>query len=452
MKKFLTIIFILFICCNLVKADCGFLKYMDYEVIVSNKSGAVIYEDSNDDGYLEKTNKKIPYNTKLKVESDERKLENDYILYVYREDEKYSGYVKASDLQNIKEFKNEKPKIKQSDYYTYEDTEVRSGPGVLYDIVGTIKADTNLYLEKDVDLEDRIEAIDNGAWIYISDGNIGGYIYYDTCAGFLPIKIGRLIKNSNNYMGKSDYGIGLKRYDKVKLKYVINDSGHHQSYYIEYNGKNALISEKLIAEKVENELIFLSLDSEYTVLNDINNITDNLSLLEDKALNKKSYLKTNKKYTTKYYKRTSYGFDIYYVEINKKMYRIVYNLLVADDDLVVYDKNKTYTIEYQGEKIQAYKLLNTFGDNDYYSSVSGIISIDVEEENENDEEENIIDNENNTEDNNNNLESETPNESQTEEVLTGISSKEYVLYCFIGCFILSVISEILIIVINKSKN
>ncbi len=460
MKKILIIILFFFICCSLVKADCSFLRYSDSEVIVSNKNGAVVYDNSDDKGY-KKTNEIIPYNTKLKVESDELKMKDDYILSVYSEDGKFDGYVKASDLKSVNDYTNKKPELEKSEYYTYEDTEVRSGPGIFYDIIGVIKGDINVYLEKDIDLESRIEAVKDGAWIYISDGNIGGYIYYDTCAGFLPIKIGQLIKNNNNYyyMGKSDYGIGLKRYDKVNIKYVINDQGHHQSYYIEYNGKNALIDEELIAEKIENELIFLTLDSEYTVLNDIDYITDKgLSLLEDKTLNKKTYLKTNKKYTTKYYNRTSYGFDIYFVEINKKMYRIVYNLLVSNDDLVAYDKNKTYNIEYQGEQIKAYKLLNTYRDNNYYNSISGIISLDNEEnEEDNNEEENITDNnQNNIPDDNINDEIENnisdENEDKDEEIITGISSKQYVTWCLIGSIILSAISEILILVLNKSKN
>ena len=458
MKKFIIILFTLFTCCNLVKADCSFLRYNDSEAIVSNKDGAVVYDNSDDKGY-KKTNEIIPYNTKLKVESDELKMKDDYILSVYSEDGKFDGYVKASDLKSVNDYKNKKPELEKSEYYTYEDTEVRSGPGIFYDVLGVIKGDTNVYLEKDIDLESRIEAVKDGAWIYISDGDIGGYIYYDTCAGFLPIKIGQLIKNNNNYyyMGKSDYGIGLKRYDKVNIKYVINDQGHHQSYYIEYNGKNAFIDEELIAEKKENELIFLSLNSEDTVLNDIDYITDErFNLFEDKALNKKSYLKTNKKYTTKYHNTTSNGFDIYYLEINKKMYRIVYNLNAGEDELVAYDKNKTYTIEYQGEKIKAYKLLNTYADY-YYSSVSGIISLDNEENEEDNEEENITDNnQNNIPDDNinndieNNISDE--NEDKDEEIITGVSSKQYVTWCLIGSIILSAISEVLILVLNKSKN
>ncbi len=464
MKKFLTIIFILFIFCNLVKADCSSIMYLkNNNAVVINEKGATTYEYEEDSKIFKKTNFKIPYGAKVTLYADEAKIEDDYLVSVLYQEEYYT--IKASDLKNSNEFKSENLKLEKTNYYTYEDTEVRSGPGIIYDVIGVIKADTNVYSTENIDTYSGISNVneETGPWIYISDGNIGGFIYYDTCSGSLPIKIGELIKNSNNYyyMGNSDYGIGLRRYDKVNVKYVVYDSGHHQSYYIEYNGKNALINEELIAEKVENELIFLSLDSEDTALNDINNITDEkFNLFEDKALNKKSYLKTNNKYITKYYNRTFDGLDIYYVEINKKMYRIVYNTIVGEDDLVVYDKNKTYTIEYQGRKIQAYKLLNTFEDNDYYSSVSGIISIDVEEENENDEEENIInDNENNNTTNdeensseNNNNNNESSNESQTEEVLTGISSKEYVLYCFIGCFILSVISEILIIVINKPKN
>ena len=140
------------------------------------------------------------------------------------------------------------------------------------------------------------------------------------------------------------------------------------------------------------------------------------------------------------------------------MYRIVYNLLVSNDDLVAYDKNKTYNIEYQGEQIKAYKLLNTYRDNNYYNSISGIISLDNEEnEEDNNEEENITDNnQNNIPDDNINDEIENnisdENEDKDEEIITGISSKQYVTWCLIGSIILSAISEILILVLNKSKN
>ena len=450
MKKFIIILFTLFICCNLVKADCGFLSYTNYEVIVSNENGAVIYEEV-DNGY-KKTNEIIPYNTKLKVDSDNMKLDNDYILHVYSEDEKYGGNVKASDLQNINDYKKEKKTLEKSEYYTYEDTEVRSGPGILYDIVGIIKADTNVYFEKNINLD----GINSGAWKYISDGNIGGYIYFDTCSGNLPIKLGKLIKNKNDYyyIGNDDYGIGLKRYDKVNIKYVVYDYGHHKSYYVEFNNKNLLIEEEFIVEKFERELIFLSLDNEYTELFDIN----------DKSLNKSVHLKIGQKYKIKY-RNVIESFDNYYIEVDGKMYIVVYNLYFQDNDLVVYDENKIYNIEYKGKKIEAYKILNRYDDSEYdnteyYNSKYGIINLDEENEEDNKEEENesIIDNNqnNNTPDDNINNDIENnvsdENENKDDEIITGVSSKQYVTWCLIGSIILSAISEILILVLNKSKN
>ena len=461
MKKFIIILFTLFTCCNLVKADCSFLRYSDSEAIVSNKNGAVVYDNSDDKGY-KKTNEIIPYNTKLKVESDELKMKDDYILSVYSEDGKFDGYVKASDLKSVNDYKNKKPELEKSEYYTYEDTEVRSGPGIFYDVIGVIKGDTNVYLEKDIDLESRIEAVKDGAWIYISDGNIGGYIYYDTCAGFLPIKIGKLVKNNNEhyYIGTDDYGIGLKRYDKVNVKYFINDYSHHLSYYVEYNGKSVLINEALIVEKFEHQLIFTSFDNDYTILNYVTDITGDY-VYNDKPLNKSAHLKIGQKYTTKYHNMMNYGYDNYYIEIDGKMYRIVYNLLASDDDLIVYDENKIYNIEYKGEKIEAYKVLNRYNENynnssefdgsEYYNSEYGIIDISNNENTE-EENENITDNnQNNIPDDNINNNVENNILDKDDEIITGISSKQYVTWCLLGSIILLVLSGIIIFIVNRKK-
>ena len=420
MKKFILIIFILFISCNFVKADCINTAYKNYEVMVSNKNGAVIYKES-EKGY-EKTNQIIPYKTKLYVSSDAQKLNDDYILSVYSEDQKYNGFIKASDVKNVKEFEDKKLKLKKTNYYTYEDTEVRSGPGVLYDIVGVIKADTNVYSNENfVDNDGNLSASEKiGAWVYISDGKIGGYIYYDTCYGTLPIKVGKLVQNNSNnyyYIGKDDYGIGLKRYDKVNIKYVVQDYAHHQSYYIEYNNKNALIHEELIVESFEHQLIFTSFDSNYIILNYVTDITGNF-IGYDKSLNKSEHLKIGQKYTTKYYNHISDGYDNYYIEIDGKMYRIIYSKNVPKNDLIVYDENKIYNIEYKGKKIDTYKVLNSYDENVYYNSEYGIINPD--------------------------------NEKSEEETVTKTNSKQYITWFLIGGTLL-VLGGIIIFIVNRKK-
>lgn len=151
MKKLKKIILLVLLCIlmpTLVNADCGLIIYDNYNVVVSNENGAYSYESNYNKQTKKteysKTKNYIPYGKEVKVYRDETKFGDDYFLTVIYEEEEY--IVKASDLKNIKDF-NANIKLEKSEYYVYKDVELRSGPGVLYDVVGTIKAHTNIYFE-----------------------------------------------------------------------------------------------------------------------------------------------------------------------------------------------------------------------------------------------------------------------------------------------------------------
>lgn len=188
----LTIVnFLIFPFC--VNASCGNKIYTDYKVIVSNANGTYGYEsiyNSDTKTYeFTKTDNFYPYETELQVLNDGKIIDGNYYLTV-----KHYGhtfYVDTKDVKNGLEFKPSNKQLVETDYYVIKDTEVRSGPSILYDVAGTIKVDSNILASEDIDTwANKLDGSITGNWIYISDGTTSGYVYHEKCSD-LPISLGK---------------------------------------------------------------------------------------------------------------------------------------------------------------------------------------------------------------------------------------------------------------------
>ncbi|MBQ9854343.1 MAG: hypothetical protein IJO57_04870 [Bacilli bacterium] len=445
-KKLFSLFIVTLIIPFVVHADCGNIIYKDYRVKVSNKNGATTY----DINYNEETKKYeykkenfvIPYGEEVLIVIDGIKTNDIYFLSIEYKEEIYS--VKSSDLINIKEFKKEKIELENSKYYTVKDVEVRKGPGVLYDVAGTIKADTNIKLEKGLNLENRVDS-QEGAWIYISDGKVSGYIYHEMCKG-KALSLGTKVNYDIYYLGtdEKEFTFG----EKLNIKYIV-EYAHDNEYYIEKNNKQIILKEEFVGTKYEHKLKILALDYEYLTLKSLDN---------DKELEKKDYLTEGKEYNIKYYNSDGYT-ENYFIEINNKMYILsngIYdNPENLDYSLIVYEKEDKYTFdeeryyrfetnkEYQilekGKEIVGYKLLND--DDIYYNKELGFIyknRSEIEEESEEENKKPIY----------------VPKNEPDNDIkeVEGISVKDYILLCLGGAVAISIIAIIILICINKNKN
>lgn len=447
-KKLFSLFIVTLIIPFVVHADCGNIIYKDYKAKVSNKNGAITYDINYNDETKKYEYKKqnfiIPYGEEVLIDSDGIKTKDIYFLNIIYKEEMYS--VKSSDLVNSKDFKKEKIELEQSEYYTVKDVEVRKGPSVLYDVAGTIKADTNIKLEKGLNLENRVDS-QEGAWIYISDGKVSGYIYHEICANE-EIVIGKKANNKQElyYIGnQKEFTFG----EKLKIKYIVEYAHYYKEYYIEKNNKQIILKEEFVGTKYEHKLKILALDYEYLTLKSLDN---------DKELEKKDYLTEGKEYNIKYYNSDGYT-ENYFIEINNKMYILsngIYdNPENLDYSLIVYEKEDKYTFdedryyrfetnkEYQilekGKEIVGYKLLNA--DDIYYNKELGFIyknRSEIEEEQQEENKEPIYVPEN-----------EPDNDIKEVE---GISVKDYILLCLGGTVAISIIAIIILICINKNKN
>ncbi len=430
MKKVLKVCLILFVSIfipNNVKADCGILVYDGYKAKVSNINGAEVYE-STSNGVYKKTGKKISYGTEVEISHDVG-ISGDTTLIAVNDGD---DIVKASDLTNIKDFNGDKIKLEKSDYYTITDTEVRSGPGVLYDVVGTIKANTNIMIGDTSDLSEA------GAWIKISDGTTTGYVYYEECYGKLPITIGEKV-NSNNYYylgGKSEVEskLNLKVGDKLNVKYVIPVNKGVGIYYIELNGKSEYLDGSVVGKAYNHKLIPIDLNDQHYAIN--------LYDSNDKQVKLSDYLKINQEYNIKYiYDRGTW--ITYYIEINDKLYTLSYGPDYAEREageypIVIADSKETVT--WNGKDIEAYKLLNSDeGTTVYYNEELGLSKPESDEIKE------MIKPEEETTD------KEVTNEDDTITV-DGLTSKDYVIICLIASLVIAVVAIVTLVVVNRKKN
>lgn len=456
MKKIKSILLVLIINLlmpNLVDADCGATTYENYNAKVKNSSGAITYDtEYNEKTYKDEYHKSdyvIPYGSVVEINHDEYKLEDDYLLQVSFEDNDY--IVKASDLENIdSSYSKKESSLKQSDYYTVVDTELRSGPGVLYDVVGVIKADTNIMMSGEPAISGEGEGVEGGSWILISDGNISGYIFYDGCFASLPIYIGQKVNEGNYYfVGSNNNEYNLKYGDKINVKYSINYA-HSEGYYIEVNGKRYELNASEVGVTSNKKIILFDLEKL--------ELYDNNMVKIDNDDN----LKTDILYNSKYSVATEHG-TYYHFEVNDKIYIIddsgyienfedssyeyIYAIVdeqkkISFEEDMYYGFNiyQDYKIMEKGKSIDAYKLLNeAVYDDVYYNSSLGffhkITDInDLDDSDEDFDEENI-------------------NSVQDDVIVVeGLTAKDYVIRCLLVSIFVAVIVIILIIFINRNKN
>lgn len=451
MNKFRKIVLLLLIGLfvpNIVKADCGSAVYEDYEAKVSNTNGATVYK-LEDDGTYKATGEKIAYGKTVKIEYDVAKAEGTVLLAIDW-DGRGMFCVKASDLVNIKDFKSTNDILKKSDFYTIADTEVRSGPGILYDVVGTIKADTNIMIG--FDENDTYADSKTGAWVLISNGTISGYVYFEQCYGKLPITIGYKAEKGIYYSGYNDSKLNISFGDKLDVKYIIPVNKGENLYYTKIGNRFEYIEGTNVVEQYKHKLFVIDLNTDKFPIT--------LSDLNGKELNVRDYLKLNQEYQIRYVHNHGYG-SVYYIEIDNKVYRFLYNSDYGDHGeyeypIVVTDKKQKVT--WNDKEVEAYKLLNSEEKTIYYSNELGIsnpksdkiVELVQNDPKEEDDDKNSDKKEENNKDDDGN---DNLNEDEKKEVLTvdGLSSKDYVFWCLIGALIIAVVTTVMLVIVNKKK-
>ena len=185
MKKIVYVLISLFVFLPLmVFADMSGPLVREYEFQVTNPNGAQVYDYDLDkySGYY-KLDKIVPYNYKFTVYEEDG---GDDYIYV----DEYDGYINRKDGRSIVEkFELSEKNLKEKyDAIVIKDIEVRKGPSDGYDVIGSIKEGTKIYV-RDILIydEDNNEYFQEefDPWVYVEYNNMKGYINsYNGYLGF----------------------------------------------------------------------------------------------------------------------------------------------------------------------------------------------------------------------------------------------------------------------------
>lgn len=455
-KSLLLVFFIGLLMPCFVKADCGPAGYDDFYAIVSNQNGAVTYEEKERD-IFKKTDYVIPYGEKVQFMWDAAKADDYYIILITYKNHSY--FVKSVDFTNEDIFNVNNNELVKTNYYTVFDTEVRSGPSFSHKVIGTIKKDTNLKGIVDKELN-QLRGV--GSWVYVSDGNISGYVYYEKCMPIMQLTIGQIVDEELYYLSNEENELNLKFGDILNAKYVINYA-KHKVYYVENNGNYVTFENHLIGIKSNTKLMILEYDDITIWLTDVNTL---------KKVKIANYLEVGKVYDVIYEQSDIYNVT-YYIEVNNKLYALNYcdgqceesdydfkyqisvinfskeeTITLTSDVLYaknLYDEDSLKTIS-KGETISLYKIIGYAYDDEtiYYSKkYDGFIKIKNKIEDTNDEINDPV-----TDDN-----KENNKEVEDDEVIVadGLTSRDYVIIGLFVAVIVSIIAIVCLVSFNKKR-
>ena len=254
MKKIVYVLISLFVFLPLmVFADMSGPLVREYEFQVTNPNGAQVYDYDIDNysGYY-KLDKKVPYNYKFTVYEEDG---GDDYIYV----DEYDGYINKKDGRSIVEkFElSEKNLSKKYDAIVIKDVEVRKGPSDGYDVIGTIKEGTKIYV-RDILIYDEdsneYHQEEFDPWVYVEYNNMKGYINsYNGYLGFNETQMAAVTAIDVKLIDpKTD-----KVIDVIPANKKLTVTGYYMDvwssgYYIKYNDKFGIVPDNYFVIKYKN--------------------------------------------------------------------------------------------------------------------------------------------------------------------------------------------------------
>lgn len=232
MKKFLfTVLFVCLFNVN-VKADVVLPKVIVYKAMITNKDGAVCYDENKN-----KSDVLIPYKRTFNVEFDS------YKGLIYVSDSEYSCYVKTDDLgamdsefdlknKNITKINSVKAVVLASNGLN-----LRKGPATSYRKIATVPSKTILTIKYQA----------GTYWYYVEYDNKTGwvtamnqYVGYEDNKVLVNNKAVNIYDSKERILGKIPANSEVNNYLKL-VKFDENDP----IYYVVYNGISGYIHDEM---------------------------------------------------------------------------------------------------------------------------------------------------------------------------------------------------------------
>ena len=175
-NKILLLIISIFIIPIIVNADMGVPSSYQYEVVVSNPQGAIVYDWEG-----KKTGEVIPYDKKITV-GYEHTINGELYIETYYENPDEDGYfvgmIKFSDTKlfsteiNFSELNKNTENIQ---YYAWEDTELYKGPSTAYGKIENITIPKGTTIDYTYSAGDMVTL-----WVYTEYEGTKGWVYVCT--------------------------------------------------------------------------------------------------------------------------------------------------------------------------------------------------------------------------------------------------------------------------------
>ena len=257
-KVYLLIIFMLCLITLNVKADMEGPVILSHKVMVTNKDGAICYDDGK------KTDKRIPYGTTLEVFHD---IEGSYISV---SNDQYNCSVKYSDVSA----KDQKFNIQSVDVVKVDPTyavvltksgiNMRKGPSVTYSKIVTIPKGTILKLTHQAGTYwYYTEYNGKTGWVTSMDGYIG-MDAREVLINYEPVNI--YDSNNKTVLGKIPANTEITNYLSITamsqsdLNYYVIYNGtkgyvRNMLYKVDKPGKIKLLKDYEITDEVTNKVI-----------------------------------------------------------------------------------------------------------------------------------------------------------------------------------------------------
>ena len=259
-KKLLVLLLMLLVVPTLVSADVGIPERSNYNIKVTNTSGAYLYDDSDDGNTYYKTSTLLAPGTIC---------ESSYSYGKYLEakcGDQY-GYLLADDITPILDASKMEFKKYKKQYYTYKETTVYEYPYFASKVAGTIAKgetfDINICQSESFD-----------SWAYVNVNGVKGWIYalYQTTAEIglddeSAIATVAAVEEGEFYVVYTDvalYTEPMEQGEKVNAyleygktyKYKYNYNQVYAEYVqVEVDGKLVWVNKCLEAHKTDDKMI-----------------------------------------------------------------------------------------------------------------------------------------------------------------------------------------------------
>lgn len=481
MKKIKLFILLLLISTPIfVKADAG-TPILSYEVRISNKEGAFIYEWDDENKKYYKTEEKLSYDTTYQV-MYERIINNELYAYVYSEDKTIDTVgdclIKLSDTTPLEFILSDYKKDDTIKYLIFEEgIYLYQGPSKIY---GKITPEVSLPVNTEVETKYY-----DDMWAYVEYNGKKGWIYTYTFKRLSPYNEAAGVADITNKKTISLKTLGpVKLYSNPKTKEsilkiptgtVLNDlsifstyslltSDNEGFYLIEYDGKKGWISEGTSDSNLaylinSNKKIFVTNQKGVTLYKNPNSNSDEISTIPHATILTPTYSNYNNNYV-KVYSDTGYFYQVNY---DGKIGWIKVQDPAGDDYLDIASEYEDEAINFSNRII--YKNINDLSTKvltlpnktdltpKYYVSTTDGTWCFVEYE----EQQGWIyldDSNHNNSSSSSNLPNTNPSsglESSSNELNSSSSPSQKILVYMVTVIVLSLTAFVTIILINKSK-